>query len=151
MSLVIFFIRLNGAVFLAYGLLAHLLPRNRLVGVRFSYTLADGEIWRAVQGRARWPVFALGVPCVLVPLLVPLSTLPRLLSFAAVLLGLLGVVAVASYRYARRLYAAKYGTTEVVSKGWFRYEPPAAARDALRGGIGSPETPLSHQARGKGA
>jgi hypothetical protein len=121
MSLVIFFIRFNGAVFLGYGLLAHLLPRNRFVGVRFSYTLADGEIWRAVQRKARWPVFALGVPCVFLPL----PTLQRLLLFAAVLVGLLVVVAVVSYRYARRLYAAKYRTTKVVSKGWLRYEPAA--------------------------
>jgi uncharacterized membrane protein len=119
--MVIFFIRFNGAVFLGYGLFAHLLPRNRLIGVRSSYTLADDETWRAVQGKARWPVFALGVPCVLLPLFV--STLQGLLLFVAVLLGLLVVVVTVSYRYARRLYAAKYGTTKVVSKGWFRYEP----------------------------
>jgi hypothetical protein len=120
MSWVIFFLRFNGAVFLGYGLLAHLLPRNRLIGVRSSYTLADREIWRAVQGKARWPVFALGVPCVLLPF----PTLLGLLLFTGVLLGLLVVVVTVSYRYARRLYAAKYGTTKVVSKGWFRYEPP---------------------------
>ena len=121
MSLVIFFIRVNGAIFLGYGLLAHLLPRNRLCGVRSSYALADGQIWRAVQGKARWPVLALGVPCVLLPSSITLS---GLLAFAAVLVGLLLVVATIGYRYARRLYAAKYGTTRVVSKGWFRYEPP---------------------------
>jgi hypothetical protein len=134
MSLVIFFIRFNGIVFLVYGLLACMIPRNRLVGVRFSYTLADGEIWRAVQGRARWPVFALGVPCVLLRL--PTFTLQGLLLFAAVLLGLVVVVAIASFRYARRLYAAKYGTTRVVSKGWFRYEPPVVAEATLPGGVG---------------
>ncbi len=123
MSWVIFFIRFNGVVSLGYGLLAHLLPRNRLIGVRISYALADGEIWRAVQGKARWPVFALGVPCVLLPL----SSLPRLVVFFSVLVGLLVVVVAVSYRYARRLYAAKYGTTKVVSKGWLRYEPPAEA------------------------
>jgi len=116
---VIFFIRVNGVIFLGYGLLAHLLPRNRFIGVRFSYSLADGEVWRAVQGKARWPVLALGVPCVLLPL----STLQELLPFAAVLVGLLVVLVAVSYRYARRLYAAKYGTTKVVSKGWLRYEP----------------------------
>ncbi len=84
MSWVIFFIRFNGAVFLGYGLFARLLPRNRLIGVRFSYTLADGEIWRAVQGKARWPVLALGVPCVLLP---RSTTLLELLVFAPVLSG----------------------------------------------------------------
>jgi hypothetical protein len=124
-SCVIFFIRFNGAVFLGYGLLAHLLPRNRFVGVRFSYTLADSEIWRAVQGKARWPVFALGVPCVLVSSIV--STIQGLVVFAAGLVGLLVVVATVSHRYARRLYAAKYGTLKVVSKGWLRYEPAVEA------------------------
>jgi uncharacterized membrane protein len=125
MSLVIFFIRVNGAIFLGYGLLAHLLPRNRFVGVRLSYALADREIWRAVQAKARWPVFALGVPCVLLPLFV--STLQGLLAFSLALIGLLLVVVAVSYRYARRLYATKYGTTKVVSKGWLRYEPPVEA------------------------
>jgi hypothetical protein len=124
MSWVIFFIRFNGAVFLGYGLFARLLPRNRLIGVRFSYTLADGEIWRAVQGKARWPVLALGVPCVLLPRSI---TLQGLLVFALVLVALLVLVAAGSHRYAKRLYAAKYGTTKVVSKGWFRYEPPVEA------------------------
>ncbi len=127
MSLVIFFIRFNGAVFLGYGLFAHLLPRNRFVGVRVSYALADGEIWRAVQGKARWPVLALGVPCVLLPRFV--STPQGLLLFAAVLVGLLVVLVALSYRYARRLYAAKYGTTKVVSKGWLRYEPAGDSED----------------------
>jgi hypothetical protein len=133
-SCVIFFIRVNGAVFLGYGLLAPLLPRNRFVGVRFSYTLADSEIWRAVQGKARWPVFALGVPCVLVSSIVStiqglafVSKIQGLAFFAAVLVGLLVVVATVSHRYARRLYAAKYGTLKVVSKGWLRYEPAVEA------------------------
>jgi uncharacterized membrane protein len=128
MSLVMFFIRVNGAIFLLFGLLAHLLPRNRLVGVRVSYALADRQIWRAVQGKARWPVFALGLPCVLISFFV--STVAELLVFAAVLVGLLVVLVVVSYRYARRLYAAKYGTTKLVSKGWLRYEPPVEAEGA---------------------
>jgi uncharacterized membrane protein len=128
MSLVIFFIRVNGAIFLLFGLLAHLLPRNRLVGVRVPYALADRQIWRAVQGKARWPVFALGLPCVLISAFV--STVAELLVFAAVLVGLLAVLVVVSYRYSRRLYAAKYGTTKLVSKGWLRYEPPVEAEGA---------------------
>jgi hypothetical protein len=124
-SCVMFFIRINGAVFLAYGLLARHLPRNRFVGVRVSYALADDEIWRAVQGRARWPIFALGVPCVLISSIV--STPQGVAAFSAVLVGLLLLVATASYRYARHRYAAKHGTVKVVSKGWLRYEPVAEA------------------------
>ena len=58
MSLVIFFIRFNGAVFLGYGLFAHLLPRNRFVGVRSPTpwrTARFGGPFKARPAGRCWP------------------------------------------------------------------------------------------------
>jgi uncharacterized membrane protein len=116
----IWLIRIAGAVFVAVSVFAGRLPRNRWGGIRFSYTLADDEVWRKVHRRFRWPILALGLLC----LFFPISNFQQFLLFTYILVGLLILIPFASYLYARRLYVSKFGTTEVVSKGLFKYEPP---------------------------
>ena len=53
-----------------------------------------------------------------------------LMLFATVLCGCLIVFVVCSYFYAKGLYVDKYGTAEVVCRGFFTYEPPEGARKA---------------------
>jgi len=125
MNWVIWVIRLGGVVFVAVGSVAPVLPRNRWGGIRCAYTLADDEVWREVHSRFRWPIFALGLLC----LFFPIRNLQELLLFTYILVGLLIVIPVAAYFYARRLYVRRFGTTEVVSKGFFTYEPPTKPSD----------------------
>ena len=75
--------------------------------------------------RCRAPFLVLGLLC----LLFPLHSLRALVLFGC-LLGLLLVPTVAwCYGCARAAYAAKFGTTRVVSAGWLRYAPPPEHTD----------------------
>ena len=128
MNWVVWLVRIGGVVFVAVGLLAHVLPRNRWGGIRFSYTLADDEVWSTVHTRFCWPILFLGLLC----LIFPLNSLQQLMLFTYILVGLLIVIPIAAYFYGRHLYVRKFGTSEVVSKGFFKYEPPTTSRDEDR-------------------
>jgi uncharacterized membrane protein len=125
MNWVIWLIRIGGVVFVVVGLLAHVLPRNRWGGIRFSYTLADDAVWHQVHSRFRWPILFLGLLC----LFFPLNNFQQLMLFTYILVGLLIVIPIAAYFYAKHLYVGKYGTGKVVSTGFFKYEPPTTSRD----------------------
>lgn len=125
MQWVVWLIRIGGLVFLAFSLVASKIPRNRFAGIRVSYALADDEVWRRLHTRFRWPILGLGLLC----LLFPINSFQALLTFTYVLVGLLIVIPIAAYLYARRLYVKKHGTTEVVSHGFFKYEPPGSQGD----------------------
>lgn len=96
----IWLIRIAGVVFVAVFVFASRLPRNRWGGIRFSYTLADDEVWQEVHSRFRWPIFGLGLLC----LFFPINDFQQFMQFTYILVGLLILIPVASYFYARRLY-----------------------------------------------
>jgi uncharacterized membrane protein len=120
MSWLIWLVRISGLVFVAFFVLASRLPRNRFAGIRVSYALADEDVWRKLHMRFRWPVLCLGLLC----LLYPIANFQDFVTFTYILVGLLIVIPIASYLYARRLYVEKYRTAKVVSHGFFKYEPP---------------------------
>jgi len=117
----IWLVRIAGVVFVGIFLLVHKLPRNRFAGLRISYALADDEVWRKLHSRFRWPILLLGLLC----LLFPIDNFHDFLTFTYILVGLLIVIPIGSYFYARHLYVQRFGTSEVISKGFFKYEPPA--------------------------
>ena len=112
---------MSGVVLIALCFVLPMLPRCRWGGLRFSYTLADDEVWRKVHLRFRWAFPVLGAVCFW-----PFRTLPGLIALSAVLVTALMATIVASYVCARRLYREKFGTTEVVTTGFLKYEPPRA-------------------------
>jgi hypothetical protein len=61
--------------------------------------------------------------------LYPIGNFQDFLAFSYILVGLLIVIPVASYLYARHVYVEKFGTSEIVSHGFFKYEPPAQTPD----------------------
>jgi len=125
MNWLIWLIRFAGVVFVTVSIFATKLPRNRWGGIRFSCTLADDEVWQKVHSRFRWPIFVLGLLC----LFFPIHNFQHFMLFTYILVGLLVVIPVASYFFARRLYVSKFGTAKVVCKGFFKYEPPSAGSD----------------------
>ena len=116
----IWLVRIAGVVFVGIFFLVHKLPRNRFAGIRVSYALADEEVWRKLHSRFRWPILFLGLLC----LAYPIEDFQDFLTFSYVLVALLIVIPIGSYLYARHVYVQKYGTSEVISKGFFTYEPP---------------------------
>jgi len=132
-QIVVWTLRGAGLLCVALFFVLMRLPRNRLGGIRFSYTLADDEVWKRVHRKCRWWVLVIGLVC----LLWPLSSLHALNVFTPVVLTMAIAFAAHSYVCAKRIYREKFGTTEVVSCGFFKYAPPAsAAPDAPDG----PET-----------
>lgn len=110
----------TGSVLILFGLTARYWPRNRLGGIRFSYTLADDEVWRRVH-KAFGPAFVLiGLWC-----FYPIRTVDDLWLFTWVLVPALILASVAAWVYSRRVYRDKFGTTRVTTVGLFKYAPPA--------------------------
>ena len=128
MHWIVWLVRIAGLVFVVIFLIAGKLPRNRFAGIRISYALADDEVWRKLHDRFRWPILALGLLCVAYPI----GDFQDFLTFSYILVGLLIVIPVASYFYARHVYVEKFGTSKVVSHGFFEYEPPRDGVDAGR-------------------
>ena len=120
--LVIWIIRIGGILLVALFLGIPYLPRNRFSGIRFCYTLADDDVWRKVHTRFRWVFLILGLMC-----FYPFSGVRDLMIFTAVFMIFMAGAAVSSYRQAKRLYLDKYGTTDVVCRGLFKYGPPSDA------------------------
>ena len=114
------FVRTAGLFLAAFFFVTPKLPRNRFAGLRFSYTLADDEVWRGVHRRCRWFFLLLAAVC----FAFPVNSLPTLLAFTWVIAVILIVTVITSYLCAKRLYVDKFGTSEVVSRGLLRYEPP---------------------------
>jgi len=116
-------LRAAGLIAIAFFAGAKYVPRNRLGGIRFSYTLADDEVWEKVHVKARWWLLAIGLVC-----FYPLNTYSDFVFLAPIIMGLVIAFAIFSWICARETYRDKFGTTEVVSRGLFKYEPPAEAR-----------------------
>ena len=117
--IVIWVIRIGGVALLALAAVCHMIPRNRLSGIRFPYTLADDEIWRKVHRRGRWFFLVLGLGC-----FVPIHSLRDLVIFTIAFMGGLFLAVGYTYVYARREYRAKFGTTKVVPTGLAKFRPP---------------------------
>jgi len=115
----------GGAILIAVFLIANRLPRSPWGGLRFSYTLADDEVWRKVHDRHRWWFLIIAIVC----FLHPMKTFDQLLTFSAIVGVLLIAMIVSSFVYARAVYRDRFGTTKVVTKGLLKYEPPP---DAVR-------------------
>jgi len=99
-------IRLSGAIALVFFCIGGHLPRNCLGGIRFSYTLADDEVWRKVHHRYRWGMLILGLLC----LLFPVTSLAQLLLLTIIItVALIAWVGVA-YADAKQIYRG-FGVT----------------------------------------
>jgi len=114
----------TGSILILFGLTASHLPRNRWGGIRFSYTLADDEVWRRVHKAFGLPFVLIGLWC-----FYPIRTLDDLWLFTWVLVPALIIAPVAAWVYSRRVYRDKFGTTRVRTVGLFKYAPPSDEED----------------------
>jgi len=117
-------LRIAGVILIGFFVAAKRIPRNRWGGIRFSYTLADDEVWRKTHEKMRWWLLVTGLVC-----FYPIDSYKTLTNFTPVLLSLLILFSISSWIYARRIYRDKFGTTKVVTLGLFKYAPPTASEE----------------------
>ena len=96
------------AVMFAASLLCIFVPRNGAVGVRFFYTLADDEIWKAVNVR-----FGIAASCVvavfaLAGAAADFAGAEEFIYFAVAEAAAYGLVALYAYALAKKLYFKKF-------------------------------------------
>ena len=96
------------AVMFAASLICAFVPRNGAVGVRFFYTLADDEIWKAVNVR-----FGIAASCVvavfaLAGAAADFAGAEEFIYFAVAEAAAYGLVALYAYALAKKLYFKKF-------------------------------------------
>ncbi len=96
------------AVMFAASLICVFVPRNGAVGVKFFYTLADDEIWKAVNVR-----FGIAASCVvavfaLAGAAADFAGAKELIYFAVAETAAYGLVALCAYALAKKLYFKKF-------------------------------------------
>lgn len=96
------------AVMFAASLLCIFVPRNGVAGVRFFYTLADDEIWKAVNVR-----FGIAASCVvavfaLAGAAADFAGAEEFIYFAVAEAAAYGLVALYAYALAKKLYFKKF-------------------------------------------